>query len=78
LTDAELTYEQALELLDQKLRALEETDLTLESALETVDEARKYLKICNDRLEAARQKIEVRAAAAAPAEDDAVPEGRLL
>ena len=56
----DLTYEQALEKLDQKLKVLEDGNLSLEDALKAVDEARVYLKICNDRLEAARKKIEVR------------------
>ena len=58
---ADLTYEQALEKLDQKLKVLEDGDLSLEDALKAVDEARIYLKICTERLEAARKKIEVRA-----------------
>jgi exodeoxyribonuclease VII small subunit len=57
----ELTYEQALEKLDEKLKLLEDGDLSLEDALKAVDEARVYLKICTERLEAARHKIEVRA-----------------
>ena len=57
----ELTYEQALEKLDEKLKLLEDGDLGLEDALNAVDEARIYLKVCTDRLEVARKKIEVRA-----------------
>jgi exodeoxyribonuclease VII small subunit len=57
----ELTYEQALEKLDEKLKLLEDGELGLEEALKAVDEARIYLKVCTDRLEAARKKIEVRA-----------------
>ncbi|HEY0829876.1 MAG TPA: exodeoxyribonuclease VII small subunit [Candidatus Dormibacteraeota bacterium] len=57
----ELTYEQALEKLDEKLKLLEDGELGLEDALKAVDEARIYLKICTDRLEAARKKIEIRA-----------------
>lgn len=60
----ELTYEQALEKLDQKLKVLEDGNLSLEDALKAVDEARIYLRVCNDRLETARKKIEVRAEAA--------------
>jgi exodeoxyribonuclease VII small subunit len=56
----DLTYEQALEKLDQKLKVLEDGDLSLEDALKAVDEARVYLKICTERLDAARKKIEVR------------------
>jgi exodeoxyribonuclease VII small subunit len=57
----ELTYEQALEKLDEKLKLLEDGDLSLDDALKTVDDARVYLKVCTERLEAARKKIEVRA-----------------
>jgi exodeoxyribonuclease VII small subunit len=56
-----LTYEQALEKLDEKLKLLEEGELGLEEALKAVDEARVYLKVCTDRLEVARKKIEIRA-----------------
>jgi exodeoxyribonuclease VII small subunit len=57
----DLTYEQALEKLDEKLKLLEDGDLSLEDALKSVDEARVYLRVCTERLEAARKKIEVRA-----------------
>ena len=56
----ELSYERALELLDQKLKVLEDGDLSLDDALSVVDEARTYLKICEQRLEEARKRIEVR------------------
>ena len=57
----ELSYEQALEKLDEKLKVLEDGDLSLEDALKAVDEARVYLKVCTERLEVARKKIEIRA-----------------
>ncbi len=57
----DLTYEQALEKLDETLKVLEDGDLSLDAALDAVEKARVYLKICNERLEAARKKIEVRA-----------------
>lgn len=57
----DLTYEQALEKLDERLKLLEDGDLSLEGALKAVEEARVYLKVCTERLEAARKKIEVRA-----------------
>lgn len=59
MTD-EVTYEQALEKLDEKLKLLEDGDLSLEDALKAVDEARVYLRICTERLEVARKKIEIR------------------
>ena len=62
----ELTYEQALEKLDEKLKLLEDGELGLEDALKAVDEARVYLKACTDRLEVARKKIEIRAEPEAP------------
>jgi len=62
----ELTYEQALELLDRTLKELEDGDLPLDRALRAVDEARTYLKICQARLDSARQKIEVRAEPSEP------------
>ena len=64
----QLTYEQALELLDHKLKALEDGDLSLDEALTVVDEARTYLRICEQRLEEARRRIEVRPEGA-PAEE---------
>jgi exodeoxyribonuclease VII small subunit len=57
----ELTYEQALAKLDEKLKVLEDGELSLDDALKAVDEARIYLKVCTDRLEIARKKIEIRA-----------------
>jgi exodeoxyribonuclease VII small subunit len=62
MPEQELTYEQALELLDRSLRSLEEGDLSLEAALQAVDDSRKYLLICEARLEEAKRKIEVRPA----------------
>ena len=56
----QLTYEQALEKLDEKLKLLEDGDLSLEDALKAVEEARVYLMVCTERLEAARKKIEIR------------------
>lgn len=56
----DLTYEQALEQFDARLRALEEGNLTLEEAIAAVAEGRRYLKICEAKLDLARKKIEVR------------------
>jgi exodeoxyribonuclease VII small subunit len=56
----EITYERALELLDARLRSLEEGNLSLEEAMKAVEEARTYLKVCEARLDEARQRIEIR------------------
>jgi exodeoxyribonuclease VII small subunit len=79
----DLTYEEALDLFDARLRALEEGNLTLEQAIEAVAEGRRYLKICEAKLEAARHKIEVRpepqaVAATADGEPDEPPAPRDL
>ena len=56
----ELSYEQALELLDRRLKSLEDGDLSLDQALTVVEEAREYLLVCERRLAEARRRIEVR------------------
>ncbi len=70
----DLTYEQALEQLDRRLRALEDGNLSLEDSLRAVDEARAYLKLCQEKLEAARKRIEVRGEAPAPTAESAQEE----
>lgn len=75
MSEAQLTYEQALEALDRSLKALEEGDLSLEDALKAVDDARTYLKICSDRLEEAKRKIEVRPVGESAAEPGGAPDG---
>lgn len=57
----DLTYEQALDKLDEQLKLIEDGNLSLDDALKAVDNARVYLKICTERLEDARKRIEVRA-----------------
>lgn len=59
-SEEELTYERAVELFDEKLRALEEGDLSLEGAIQAVDEAGRYLRAAEQRLEEAKKRIEVR------------------
>ena len=70
----ELSYEQALELFDAQLRALEEGNLTLEQAIAAVAEGHRYLKVCEAKLEAARQKIEVRPGTPGEATPETGPE----
>jgi exodeoxyribonuclease VII small subunit len=74
----ELSYERALELLDQKLKALEDGDLSLDEALTAVDDARTYLRVCHDRLEEAKKRIEVRPDSSAGGAQAAAEPGTLL
>jgi exodeoxyribonuclease VII small subunit len=74
----DLSYEEALELFDARLRALEEGKLTLEQAIEAVAEGRRYLKVCEAKLDAARQKIEVRPGTPGEPEPETGPADRLL
>jgi exodeoxyribonuclease VII small subunit len=60
MSENEISYERAVELFDEKLKALEEGNLTLEQALGAVDQASGYLRAANRRLEEARKRIEVR------------------
>lgn len=61
-TDDGLSYEQALALLDQRIKALEDGDLTLDEALTAAEEAQLYLRVCQQRLDEGRRRIEVRPA----------------
>jgi exodeoxyribonuclease VII small subunit len=70
MAETELTYEQALDLFDQHLKALEDGNLTLEAALEAVDKMQVYLRVCQGRLEEAKRRIEVRP----PGDGEAAPE----
>ncbi len=70
----DLSYEQALELLDRRMRALEDGSLSLEESLKAYDEARVYLRLCQEKLEAARKRIEVRGEAPAKTAEQAAVE----
>jgi exodeoxyribonuclease VII small subunit len=69
----EITYERALELLDARLRSLEEGNLSLEEAMKAVEEARTYLKVCEARLDEARQRIEIRPEPSGPSAERGGP-----
>ncbi len=61
MTDPELTYEQALERLEETLKRMESDKLSLDDAVKAAEDAQRYFGICVQRLEEARKKIEVRA-----------------
>ena len=60
MTD-ELTYEQAIGLLEETLKKMESDRLSLDDAVKAAEDAQRYLRICVQRLDEARKKIEVRA-----------------
>ena len=61
MTGSELTYEQALERLEETLKRMESDKLSLDDAVKAAEDAQRYFRICVQRLEEARKKIEVRA-----------------
>ena len=61
-----LTYEQAQEEAEKCMEALEGSTLGLEEALAMVERGRAYLRVCGEKLEQAKQRLEVREVDAAP------------
>ena len=61
MSDAELTYEQAMDRLEETLKRMESDKLSLDEAVKAAEDAQRYFRICVLRLEEARKKIEVRA-----------------
>jgi exodeoxyribonuclease VII small subunit len=57
----ELTYEKAIDLLEETLKKMESDKLSLDDAVKAAEDAQRYLRICVQRLDEARKKIEVRA-----------------
>ncbi|GIM44547.1 exodeoxyribonuclease 7 small subunit [Collibacillus ludicampi] len=55
----DVTFESALERLEQIVRDLESGELPLEKAIENFQEGMKMAKICRDKLDQAEQKIEM-------------------
>lgn len=56
----ELTYEQALDKLEETLKRMESDKLSLDDAVKAAEDAQRYFRICVQRLDEARKKIEVR------------------
>jgi len=55
----DLTFERALERLEEIVEAMEEGEISLEELLQRYEEGNKLLKVCNQRLRDAELKIEV-------------------
>lgn len=57
--DEGLTFEKALEKLEDHVRTLEQGELTLHESLNIFEDGMKLAKFCNKKLDEAEQKIEV-------------------
>ncbi|PWK11514.1 exodeoxyribonuclease VII small subunit [Tumebacillus permanentifrigoris] len=55
----ETTFEQALERLEQIVRAMEAGDLPLEQAIAEFQEGMSLARVCREKLDQAEQKIEM-------------------
>ena len=56
-----LTFEAAFAQAEKCMEALEGGTLGLEEALAMADQGKMYLMVCSEKLDAAKQRIEVRA-----------------
>ena len=55
----DMTFEKALENLEETVKRLESGDLSLEKALEVFETGIKMSRICTKKLEEAEQKVEL-------------------
>ncbi len=55
--DKELTYEKAVERLEEILSLLEKNEITLDESINLFDEGIKLTAFCSEKLENAKQKI---------------------
>lgn len=59
MEEQEVSYEQALEQLEQVLRRLDAGDLPLEDAISCFQDGLEYIKICQAKLTAAEGKLKI-------------------
>ncbi len=57
MDEHKLTFEAAMQRLDEIVRALEQGDAPLDQSLTLFEEGAKLLKLCNGMLDAAEQKV---------------------
>lgn len=57
--DEDLTFEQSMKLLEEKVKALESGELTLDESLENFAIGISLIKNCHQKLNQAEQKIEI-------------------
>ncbi len=53
----ELTYEQAMEALEDVVRQLEQGELPLEDAISSFQNGLEYIKVCQEKLSVAEGKL---------------------
>ena len=56
--DAEMSFEEALETLEEIVQKLEEGDQTLDQAIQLYEEGVRLHKLCEEKLAAARGRLE--------------------
>lgn len=56
---AALSFEEALEKLEDSVSLLKSNDLSLEKSIEVYEKCMMYHKLCTDILENVKQKIEI-------------------
>ena len=55
----EISFEDAMRLLEEKAAQLRSGDLSLEESVAAYEECAKYHKLCTEKLAQLRQKIEI-------------------
>ena len=56
---SKISFEAAMDKLEQQVRRLESGNITLDEALSSFEEAVKLVKICNEKLDTAERKIKI-------------------
>jgi len=59
MSEQELSYEQAMEQLEQVLRRLDGGELPLEESISCFQEGLEYIKVCQAKLTAAEGKLKI-------------------
>ena len=55
----DIKFEEAIEKLEECVRALEGGSLSLDESIDLYSEAMKLAKICNDKLDTAEQRVKI-------------------
>ena len=55
----DMTFEEAIELLEKQVKNLESGNMSIDEALESYEESIKLVKICNEKLESAEKRVRI-------------------